>query len=133
MAFDIYKRKFPEQPFPRKHVKSFDTIDEVMAFLGLSQDQTVSALEGEEVQRMNEGDKVYAVELNLPFLGEGMKQENIAQKIGVPHSTIRKNFERAINKLNKTGKLRPLLESIQTLRSHQYKEMRYSEKITIEV
>lgn len=133
MAFDIYKRKFVDQPFPRKHVKSFDTIDQVMEFLGLDQNQAIAALEGEEVPQMNAKDKIYTVELNLPFLGEGNTHQEIAEKLKSNKHAVEVMFERGVKKLYKTGRLKPFLESIQALRSHQYKEVVYSEKITIKI
>jgi hypothetical protein len=123
--FDVYKRKFPEQPFPRRHVGSYETIDEVIEKTMLSVEEIIEAF----VAVTESG---YQIQQSYGFLGDGLDQYEIAEELGITQPTVAILLHRGIDKMKKNKKLEQLL-SERTKRKAQSYEVVVSERISITV
>jgi len=129
--FEVYRRKFIEQPFPRQFVGAFETIHQVIDKLKLTPEETIEAL-------TTVSETGYEIEQTMKFLGDGLTQEEIAGLLKLPKNTAKTNFNRAIKKLNKNGKLKSFLIAVSKLRSRNYPDLKYTvttreEKISVDL
>ena len=129
--FEVYRRKFIEQPFPRQFVGEFETIHQVIDKLKLTPEETIEAL-------TTVSETGYEIEQTMKFLGDGLTQEEIAGLLKLPKNTAKTNFNRAIKKLNKNGKLKSFLIAVSKLRSRNYPDLKYTvttreEKISVDL
>jgi hypothetical protein len=124
--FDVYKRKFPEQPFPRRHIGSFDTVEDIMEKFGFSIEEIIEGL----VAVTEAG---YQIEQTMRFLGEGRNTTQIAELLDIKQPVVEIYKGRAFSKLTKNGKLKGFLKLIDLLRTRQNRndEFEYTEKIKI--
>jgi hypothetical protein len=122
--FEVYRRKFIEQPFPRQFLGAFETIMQVKDKLKLSPEEIIEAL-------TTVSEAGYEIEETMQFLGNGLTQDEIAAALDLQGDAVRQNFHRAIKKLKKNGELKRFLTTINMLRHRQYPEISYNVKITI--
>lgn len=129
--FEVYKRKFTEQPFPRQFVGAFETIYQAMDKFKLTPEETIEAL-------TTVSESGYQIDQTMQFLGDGFTHQEIADYLHKSKDATERQFERAIKKLKKSGTLKPLLSKINMLRSRIYPEMKYTvttkeEKISVDL
>jgi DNA-binding CsgD family transcriptional regulator len=122
-VFDVYKRKFIDQPFPRKHIGSFNTIDEVMRRVGLSPEEIIEGLTAVT-------ETGYQIEQTYSFLGEGKDQIEIAEILGISQSAVSQFLKNAIKKMKSNETLKRTLQE-KARYSNRNCEIVISERISV--
>lgn len=108
-------------PYPRNFIKTYDSVDQLQKDLDLSDDEVAKALNGDPVRgsMLVEFSPQWLSDLAVAEIvrdhPEGIRSfTRIAEMLGSKdvekdRNTIQKSFDRAIDKLQKAGRLRKLL------------------------
>lgn len=101
--FDVYKRKFIGRPFPRKHIGTFGSVDEIMNHLELSPEEIIEGLTAVT-------ETGYQIEQTYSFWGEGKDQVEIAGILGISQSAVSQFLKNAIKKMKSNETLKRTLQ-----------------------
>lgn len=132
--YEVYKIKNMDQPYNRKFIGEFKTVDEIFKILDLPIEDKIEALIS--LASYNEwiDDRGFAIERTMQFLHDGLPEEEIAEKLGIAKSTVRVLVHRSIKKLKMAAgnnDLRELL--IRAAKIRGCSEVKYTERVTIDV
>jgi hypothetical protein len=123
--FDVYKRKFPEQPFPRRHVGQFESVDAIMATFDLNPEEIIEGLTAVT-------EHGYQIEKAYNFLGEGRTQVEIAEILGIRQQVVQRRLKKAVIKMKKNKCLAQLLSEKAQHMDKPY-EIEVSERISVTI